>query len=209
MLKSKIGTIEAIMLILTIIVAHTILSLPNVILSTYKSGSILNIIYVSIIAIICAYFIYKLFKKFPGCDIIDISEYVGGKIFKNIIGIIFIVYFITSSSLLLRNFCETLKIIYYPMTSIIFILALFVITICIANHLDFSATLKTNSIILPLALASISFLFLANLNKFVPEKIFPILGERSISDLCIRSYQSCFIWWYCISLFFATDARKT
>lgn len=180
MLKSKIGTLEAIMLILTIVVSHTILSLPTNILTSYKSASLLNIIYIGIIAITFAYLIFKLFKKFPGCDIIDISEFVGGKVFKNIIGIIFIAYFIISSSMLLRNFCESLKIIYYSMTHIVFIIALFVIAVCIANHFDFSATLKTNSIVLPLALASILFLFFANINKFVPQKIFPILGERNV-----------------------------
>lgn len=177
MQKSKIGTLEAIMLILTIVVTHTILSLPRDILSSQKSASILNLIYVSIIATIIAYFIFKLFKKFPGLDIIDISELLGGKFFKNVIGIIFITYFIISSGILLRNFCESLKILYYPMTNIVFIIALFIIAVCAANRLDFSATLKTNLLILPIVLISILFLFFSNMNKFVPERIFPILGD--------------------------------
>mgnify|MGYP003906921725 CR=1 FL=1 len=177
MTKSKIGTIEAIMLILTITVIHTMLSLPHDILSSQKSASILNLIYVGFIAITLAYLIFKLFKKFPGLDIIDISELVGGKVFKNIVGTIFITFFIISSSMLLRNFCESLKIIYYPMTDIIFIIAFFVIAVYIGNGLDFSATLKTNLIILPVVLASIVFLFLANMKIFEPEKIFPILGD--------------------------------
>ena len=88
---TKIGQVEAIMLILTIIVTHTVLSMPTDILNSYKSASILNLIYVGIIAIIISYFIYKLFKKFPSMDIIDISDFIGGKIFKNIIGIILFV----------------------------------------------------------------------------------------------------------------------
>ena len=67
MQKSKIGTLEAIMLILTIVVTHTILSLPRDILSSQKSASILNLIYVYIIAKIIAYFIFKLFKKRYHC----------------------------------------------------------------------------------------------------------------------------------------------
>ena len=177
MSKSKIGTVEAIMLIITIIVTHTILSLPRDILSSQKSASILNLIYISIIAILVAFLIFKLLKNFPGLDIIDISEFVGGKLFKAIVGIIFITYFIVSSAILLRNFCESLKVIYYPMTNIVFIIALFVIAICIANRFDFSATLKTNLLIIPIVLVSIMLLFLANMNKFVPQRLFPILGE--------------------------------
>ncbi|MCF0124520.1 MAG: GerAB/ArcD/ProY family transporter [Clostridia bacterium] len=175
--KTRMGTAEAIMVLLTVIVIHSMLSLPKDILSSQKSASLLNIIYISIIALVLGYIIFRLFKNFPGMDIIDISEFIGGKAFKTIIGIIFIFYFLFSSSILLRNFCESLKIIYYPMTDIIFIIALFIISVCIATTLDFSATIKTNLIVLPIVLISIVFLFFANMNKFVPEKIFPILGD--------------------------------
>jgi len=177
MTKSKIGTVEAIMLILTIIITHTISSLPREILVSSKSATIINLIFVSTLAILFSYLIVKLMKSFAGSDIIDISEYLGGKIFKNIVGVIFILYFLISSSMLLRSFCESLKIIYYPMTNIVFIIALFVLAICTANRFDFNASLKTNLLIIPLVLASIVFLFFANMSKFVPQRIFPIFGD--------------------------------
>lgn len=177
MTKSKIGTKEAIMLVLIIIITHTISSLPRDILVVTKSATIINLIFVSILAILFAYLVVKLMKNFAGSDIVDISEYLGGKVFKNIIGIIFILYFLITSSLLLRNFCESLKIIYYPMTNILFIITFFVIAVCVANRLDFNASLKTNLLIVPLVLASIVFLFFANMNQFVPQRAFPIFGD--------------------------------
>jgi len=177
MSSSKINVLEAIMLILTIVVTRTILSLPRNMLVLTKSATLLNLIYISIIAILISYFIYRLLSNFPGSDIIDISEFLGGKALKTIIGIIFIAYFIVSSSILLRNFCESLKIIYYPMTNIIFIILLFIIALCFSNRLDFSATLKTNTLILPIVLASMVFLFFANMNKFTPQRIFPLFGD--------------------------------
>ena len=177
MSSSKISTLEAIMLVLSIIVTHTILSLPRNILVLTKSATLINLIYVSIIAILISYLTYKIFKKFSGLDLIDISEFLGGKTLKTIVGIIFIAYFIISSSILLRNFCESLKIIYYPMTNIPFIILLFIIALCTANRLDFSATLKTNTLIVPLVLVSIIFLFFTNVDGFVPQRIFPILGD--------------------------------
>lgn len=177
MTKSKIGTLEAIMLVLIIVITHTISSLPREILVSAKSATIINLIFVSILAILFSFFLVKLMKNFGGSDIIDISEYLGGKVFKNIVGIIFISYFLVSSSILLRNFCESLKIIYYPMTNIVFILSLFILALCTANRLDFNASLKTNLLIVPLVLASIIFLFFANMNKFVPQRAFPIFGD--------------------------------
>lgn len=177
MTKTKIGSLEAIMLVLTVVVSHSFLSLPNEILSNYTSASLINLVYIGILAVLLILLIAKLFNKFPGMDIIDISESVGGKVFKNFIGIIFIVYFLLNSGFMLRNFCESIKIIYYPMTNITFLIALFVIAICIANSLNFNATIKANKIILPFALVSIVFIFITNINHFVPQRIFPILGN--------------------------------
>ena len=67
MTKSKIGTIEAIMLVLTIVATHTMSCLPREILVSTKSASLINLVFVSILAIIFACLISKLFKKFPRC----------------------------------------------------------------------------------------------------------------------------------------------
>lgn len=174
---SKIGTMEAIMILLTIVVTHTILSLPKNLLSITKSATIINIIYVSLLALLLVIFIVRLFKKFPGMDILDISEYLGGSLFKKLLGILFISYFLVSSSILLRNFCECLKIVYFPDTDLLFLILLFIIAICIANRLSFTATLKTNLLVIPIVLASVVFLFLANLRNFTLERMYPLLGE--------------------------------
>ena len=178
---TKIGTVEAIMLVLCIIIIHTVLSLPKTLITNTNSATILNIVYVTIIALLFVYCIYRLFKKFPGMDILDISEILGGKTFKKIFGSIFIVYFIISSSIFLRNFCECLKIVYYPNTNIIFVILFFVIAVCATNHLEFNATLKANLLIIPIVLLSIIFLFCANLRNFTPQRVFPILGNGFVS----------------------------
>lgn len=175
--SSKINTIEAIMAVFTIIVAHTILSLQRNILSLTKSATILNLVYVSFFAISLAYLIFKLLSKFPGLDIIDISEYLGGKILKNIVGFIFISFFTVTCSLLLRSFCESLKVIYFPLTDISFIILIFMVALALSNRLNFTATLKANTIIMPIVFVSIIFLLVSNITNFTPERIFPILGD--------------------------------
>ena len=177
MSKAKIGTIEAIFITLTAIVPLTVTSLPITIINELKSSSLLNIFYVTIICTLIGFLIYFLFKKFPGFDIIDVSNYLGGSIFRNIIGFIFIFYFIISSSLLLRNFCEGLDVIYFHYTNIIFMILIFVISITITNYLGFNSTIRTTTIIFPITLLSILLLFFGNIDSFKFQKIFPILGE--------------------------------
>lgn len=174
---SKICTSEAISIVLGIFVAHTLVSIPRNLLETTKSATIINIIYVTIIALFITFILYKLIKNFPGSDIIDISEYLGGKTLKTFISIIFITYFVFSAGILLRNFCECLKIVYYPMTSLIFILLAFIVVVCIVLKYKFSSIAKVNLIIMPLAIISIIFLFFANIKHFTLTNIFPIFGD--------------------------------
>ena len=175
--SSKIGFSEAVMLIVCIIIAHTILSLPKTILDLTKSATILNLIYISVIVFIFIYIICRLFKHFPSMDLLDISQVLGGNILKNIIGSIFFIYFIISSSILLRNFSESLRIIDYPSTNIALIIFVIMLGVSIINTLKFNANLKANLIITPFVLFSILFLFFANIRHFTPQRIFPILGD--------------------------------
>lgn len=175
--RSKIGNIEAILIILTIVIARSSLSLSKNLVTVTKSATILNIVFITIIACLLGILICRLIKNFGNADIVDISEYLGGKVLKNIVGIVFIFYFIVCSSILLRNFCEGLQIVYFQMTDIIFVILLFIIGICVVNHLGRNSSLKVNTIILPLALVSIVFIFFANFKNFYPQKIFPILGD--------------------------------
>ena len=176
MTQTKLSTVEAITVILTIFVAHSIVSMPRNLLLSTKTATIINVIYVGIIAILVSYLIYLLLRKFPSCDIIDISEYLGGKLLQSIVGFIFIAYFIFSSAIVLRNFCEGLKVVYYPMTNIIFILLTYVIMLCITNKFEFATTSRVNLLILPIVFISVVFVFFANFKNFSLNNMYPILG---------------------------------
>ena len=175
--NSKIGSKEAVCLVMILAVAHTILSTPSNLLTNTKSSILLNLIFVGLIIVGISILIVKLFKNFPGSDILDISEYLGGKVFKKILGLLFITYFIVSSSILLREFCEAIKIVYYPMTNIVFVILLFVIAVAITSKFEFTATLKTTLIIMPLVFASIIFVFVSNIRNLSFSRMFPILGD--------------------------------
>lgn len=177
MTNQKISTISAIMLTLSIVVSYITSSLPRTFINETKSATLLNIIYNTIIVLFIILLICKLFKKFPGLDILDISKFLGGNILKNIVGGLFIAYFIISSSLMLRNFCEALGIVYYPSTSYIFIILMFIIAILLTNNLSFNATLNTAAIIFPLVFISVILLFCGNLDNFSFRRVFPILGD--------------------------------
>ena len=175
--NTKISSVEAVFIILITLVVQTVLSLPKTLIERIQSSVLVNIIYIAIMALFLVYMLSRLFKNFPGLDILDISEILGGKILKNVIGFIFITYFIVNSSIFLRNFSECLRIIYYPSTDIFYIIVFFIFGICLVNSLRFNASIKATVFIMPAILISIFFLFFANFRNFEPQRVFPILGN--------------------------------
>ena len=127
--SKKIGTISAIMLTLSIAVSYITSSLPRTFINETKSATLLNIIYITFLVLFIILLFCNLFKKFPGLDILDISKYLGGNILKDIVGGFFIIYFTVSSSIMLRNFCDSLVVVYYPLTSYVFVILMFIMYI--------------------------------------------------------------------------------
>lgn len=180
----NIGSIEAIFLVLTITVNHIITNLPKALIEQTGTATLLNIVYLTIIVLGIAFLISKLFKHFPNQDIVDVAEFLGGKFLKNIIGILFIVYFFLSGSIFLRSFCESIKIIYFPRTPVLILIILFLGGVVLCNRHGLHSIVRANLIILPVVLFSIVFIFFANFENFTVQRAFPLLGNGINSTFC-------------------------
>lgn len=172
----KIGSIEAIALICIVMTNHILLNMPENIINSTGSSAWINVIFVSILAICFTLALCKLFEKFTGKDILDISEYVGGKWFKFIIGVAYLGLFLMISSTLLQYFSECLKLIYYHNTPVFVISFVFLLGATIANRSGIKAISNINLIIVPLALISMLVIFVSTVKSFSFERLFPILG---------------------------------
>lgn len=79
--NTKIGFAEALCVLLIVILSHLILILPKIIIQSQGSASIINVIYISLLAIFFIFILNLLYKKFRGMDILDISNFLFRKDF--------------------------------------------------------------------------------------------------------------------------------
>lgn len=172
----KIGKLEAISLIVMVSINQIIFNLPNVIIMNTGSSAWINVIFISIISVLLCLLVCKLFKNFPTQDIIDISDYLGNNFLKNIIGLLYILFFIFLASIFLSYFCNSLKLIYFERTPIVFLLLLFLIPVVLSSKLGIKSIANVNLIITPIILFSMIIILFATAKDFIPERIFPILG---------------------------------
>lgn len=65
MKESKIGILQAVSVIVTVMISHIILNMPNHLISNTGPATILNLVYVFIIASFVFYIASKVFDLFP------------------------------------------------------------------------------------------------------------------------------------------------
>lgn len=175
--NSKLSKIEAIAFIVIIILNHIVLNLPKALLDTCGSSTPLNLIFVIILLFIFLSLILKFWNPFGNSDILDVSEFLGGKILKSILGFAFLCYFLLLTGIIIRNFSEILKLLYLEKAPIILIILVFLIGGIIANRFGFSTITKSNLIIVPLVMISLLIAFFCIFYRFEIRRIFPIFGN--------------------------------
>lgn len=184
----KIGNKEAIALLVTITFNHIILNITKSIINLTSSASLLNLLYISIIVICYTCLICYFLNKFSTCDIIDISNYLGGNMLKWVIGLAYVAYFVFWAGILLHIFSSFLQIIYFPMTKLFYIILLFLISSITACNMKHNAVYRTIFIFFPFLIISTLILFFADIPYYEIEKIHPIFGNgiftTFVSGLC-------------------------
>lgn len=171
----KIGKFEVYALFITIISNNIIINIPTIILNLTSTGSWLNIIYLTLICLFFILTVCKFFKPFVNFDILDISDFLGGKILKTLMGILYIILFLTFSALCLRYFSYSLKMIYFDNISIVLLMLLFLIPAVIAAKTGLKAISGTTIVFLPFSILSLIVFSVAASNNFSWENLFPVL----------------------------------
>ncbi len=173
----KLEKLEFISLIIIIMINKLILNIPYYIIDLVGSGAIVNIIYIGIIDLIITLIIIKLLDNFGNSDILDISEFLGGKVLKTLIGIISIGLFLIVSFITLVDFSNVLHTIYFQNFPIIYILFLFILGILIVNFVGFKSIIRAISFVVPFAVISVIVAFFAIWKNLNINNLTPILGE--------------------------------
>ena len=162
----QINNKEGVSLAVSCSLGITVLVSSQIIASACMSSSLINTGYISIIAMAITVIICMLYKRFIGISFLDITEYLGGKVFKFIVGIVFFFYFLFTASIVLCKTVNCLQIVYYPMTNISYTVLLFAITTCVACNLKNNGFLRATFVILPIVFIAISLIFVGNLKNF-------------------------------------------
>lgn len=176
MKEKNIGTIQAAAVIITVMISHIILNMPNHLIANTGSSTILNLFYIFAISLAVFYLASKIFEHFPKSDMIDICEYTGGRFLKNIFCIATCAYFLTIAGFIIRTFAESLVLIYFPNIDLEIVILVFIAITAIMNLFGFKAISRVALITLPIILISMIVIFVSSSSHFIPQRALPLLG---------------------------------
>ena len=206
-MERKITNYEAVCCILIISIANIVLTSSRILIKSIKSASIINSIFVCILMLFILLFICHYLKKFKGKNLIDLSEILGGKHFKTIIGLLYVIYFFIRYAVFLRKIGDAMQLIYYPLTHIIFIISLLTISSGIISNMNNNSIFKSTSLLFPLIFITIILIFIGNTKNFDFNNLFPILGN-GLSATFLSGSSNIFVFNGLVYLYFISPKLK-
>ena len=175
--NAKIGSIEAISIIIIGTITRLLLNYHQVLVEETATAAWIVVILITLISLLFCYLLYKCFKNFNDNDLLDVSEFLLGKPLKIIIGLLYIVYFTLTICGTLSVLGVELKITYFTKSPLAFLIIIFLLDALIVNKLGFKAIAKITTLIVPILLISIVVIFFSVSHKFQFNNLFPVLGN--------------------------------
>ena len=203
----KLEKIEAIAVILIVMINKLILNIPYYIVELVGSGAIVNLLYIGLIDFVLLLIIIRLFKNFETADILDVSEFLGGKPLKNIIGFLCIGLFFLVGFITLIDFSNVLHTIYFSNFPMVYILFFFIIGVLIANLVGLKGITRTICFIVPFAIVSVIISFFTSFENLDIKDLTPIIG-KSYENTFVSGLSNCFAMYILVLYYFLKPLLK-
>lgn len=200
-MNKKISDLETFLIMGMFSINAIILNVPKIIIENNETGAFVNSIYIGTIAFIFLIITNKLFKYFPTFDILDVANFLGGKILKAFISVLFIIIFTIIICLYISQFIILLKTVYFKTSPLLFILLFFILCILFSNLSGFSSIKQSICFYFPISIITLLLIFTNNISNFAFIKITPILGQ-SFNNTFINGFSNIFVFTNLIPVFF-------
>jgi len=171
-----IGEKEATWFIINMICAKIVLNAIHILEDSAGSAGWILSIYLVILAVIGFYIVLKLFKIFPGKDIIDIGTEIGNSFGRIVMGLIFILSQLFVIVLYFRGFLEHSKIVSLNVSPISFIATFFILCMITACFFGLESIVRLHYLWIPIIFTILIVILLLTLPQCQFLSLFPLFG---------------------------------
>lgn len=178
-MKSKVifGKWEGITVLLNLLGVQVFLNFPRSMAEAAGTAGWILALYVSLLALLLFAWITKLYSKFEGMDILDVSEKAAGRIGKIIFGLIIIAHITLALSSILREFGEDMKVIAFNVSPISYVMLFFLVGMILGAYAGLEAIVRFHAIVVPIILVFYIIALIAVSPYYHFSNLLPIMGN--------------------------------
>jgi spore germination protein KB len=188
--KVRIGTREATAATIYFLSTKLLISFPQHMAEIGQTAAWIVPIISFAVATLGFLVIATLIRRYPGKNIVEVSEYVGGPVLGTIASLGYFAFFFATTALLIREFSETVSAALLPRTPLSVIMAVFIISTLLAVYLGIEAITRAALVGMPLIIGTLIILNILLLPQSNFDAIFPLFGpgiRKLIYDGVIHS----------------------
>jgi len=174
--KGKISSIQAILLMLSMILPTAVLTVPAVTVKSARQDAWLSIIIATLGGLLIAWLIVSLSMRFPGKTLFEYAEEILGKVLGKIMGFLYLwLYFLAIGSGVIREFGSFLVTVLMPDTPLIVFHIVVVIVAAYAVRNGLEVLSRANQLLIPttVLLATVYILSTGNMKL---SRVLPFFG---------------------------------
>ncbi len=206
--KVSFGRFEATTLLVNAICVQIFLSFPRIMAQEGATAGWILVFYNSILVLFLFILIIRLFSRFEGMDLLDISENIGGSVARILIGSLIMLYFAFITSLILREFGEGIKVVALPESPLNFVILLFMVGLVGSAYFGLESIVRFHAIIIPLIMVGLLIVLFGVSPHYNFDNLYPVLGTGAYS-IFVKSIDRISTFSALIILFMITPFIKT
>ena len=163
-------------MLINLICIKMIMMHPHLIVRDTANAAWINIIYITVIALILYAITIKIYDPKYG-TVIDAAEKAGGKPLKIITGIISVIVLLTNMSFIVRAYPETVKTVLLPQIQIPMITTVYLFTAAVGAYIGIESNARIQAIFMPAAGALLIGFFLLSMPYWKLNNLMPVFGN--------------------------------
>jgi spore germination protein (amino acid permease) len=179
MMKTRMtfGSWEAITVLVNSIFVQVFLSFPRDMAAYGGSAGWMVSLVITVVVLIYFSISSALYENIGSLDLLDISERVGGRVLKIIVGFLITAFLFFELTAFLGGFSQVLKMISLDKSPLGFVEILFLIGIIACAYFGIEAVVRINAFLLPVVIAGFLLITAGVIPQMDINNIFPVMGE--------------------------------
>jgi len=205
--KTTIGNFEAACILLNLVSTKIILDFPRTASEDAGTAAWIMILLDSAVVYLLFLLITRMYKKFAGKDLLDVSEKALGKTGKTVFGIIYLAQFMYVTSIVLRQFAEDIKVISLSTTPVSIVILMFSAGMIVGAWLGLEAVSRLHVLAVPILAIAYILILLFNIPRYDVTRLSPWLG-LGVEALAVKGVFNLSYFSELVALFFLMPFLK-